>query len=126
MDDLFSKNQFGKILILSAAFFLTAAGFAFAQITVKGTVSDTQSNPLVGVTVMGEGKANGTSTDADGKYAWPGVKKGYTLLYSCIVMAGIRVTVDGTLTTINIALNEDNNFLNEAVVVGYVTQQKAI
>lgn len=104
---------------------MTAAGFAFAQITVKGTVSDTQSNPLVGVTVMVEGTANGTSTDADGKYALPGVKKGSTLLYSCIGMADSRVTFDGTRTTINITLKEDNNFLNEAVVVGYGTQQKA-
>lgn len=50
---------------------LLVAGFsAFAQQhSVKGTVVDSQGNPVIGMTVIEQGTKNGTATGADGNYS---------------------------------------------------------
>ena len=43
---------------------------AMAQMTVKGTVvSESESEPLVGVAILEQGTNNGTITDADGNFS---------------------------------------------------------
>jgi len=125
MNDLFLKTFLEKLMALTTALLSAGSVFVFAQNTVKGTVYDERDNPLVGVTVIVEGTANGTNTDASGGYALAGVKKGDVLHYSCIGLSDVRVTFDGSRSVINVRLKEDANFLNESVVVGYGTQQKA-
>ena len=55
-------------------FFLTvlalfAVSFAWAQnLAVKGTVTDANGDPVIGVYVLLQGSNTGTSTDVDGNY----------------------------------------------------------
>lgn len=39
-----------------------------AQVSVTGTVSDSQNEPLIGASVLVKGTSNGAITDVDGKF----------------------------------------------------------
>lgn len=47
---------------------LAVVGFAHAQQTINGTVTEQSGNTLVGATVVIKGTTNGTITDVEGKY----------------------------------------------------------
>ena len=116
------KNLMYRISLLSAGLFASMA-IAGAQ-QIKGVVSDANGDPLVGVSVFVDGTTIGVSTDADGKYTIdiPDAK-GKTLVFSCIGMATKEILV-GQNTTVNITLEEDTNFLDETVVIGYATVKR--
>ena len=54
-------------LVFSLAFLV--AGFALAQRTVVGQISDNDGSPLIGASVFAKGTDSGTVTDIDGKYS---------------------------------------------------------
>lgn len=116
------KNLMYRISLLSAGLFASMA-IAGAQ-QIKGVVSDANGDPLVGVSVFVDGTTIGVSTDADGKYTIdiPDAK-GKTLVFSCIGMATKEILI-GQNTTVNITLEEDTNFLDETVVIGYATVKR--
>lgn len=58
-----------KKLLLSLSMVLFAVSFAFAQKTVTGTVTDADSDPLIGATVLVKGTSSGTVTDIDGSFS---------------------------------------------------------
>lgn len=89
---------------------------------VKGVVLDGGGEPLIGASVIIQGTLNGTVTDPDGKFeisASPSDR----LVISFIGYEDAVVTASST--DLKITLNEDDKFLEEAVVVGYGTQKKA-
>ncbi|MDR1724287.1 MAG: carboxypeptidase-like regulatory domain-containing protein [Tannerella sp.] len=89
-----------------------------SQRTVTGTVIDAATNePIPGANIVEKGTANGSSTDADGKFTLT-VKENAVLQISFIgyVMQEIPV---GSQTFLNITLQEDAMVLDEVVVVGY-------
>ena len=96
---------------------------AFAQdITVKGTVQDTQGEPLVGATVLVQNSTTGTATDIDGHFTIK-APKGGALIVSYVGYQPIEVYVkDGTPMTIT--LSESNEVLDEVVVLGYGAEQR--
>ena len=56
-----------KILFL---FFVVFAATAYSQdVTITGTVTDANSEPLVGVNVLVKGTTTGAITDIDGNYS---------------------------------------------------------
>ena len=116
------KNLMYRISLLSAGLFASMA-IAGAQ-QIKGVVSDVNGDPLVGVSVFVDGTTIGVSTDVDGKYSIdiPDAK-GKTLVFSCIGMATKEILI-GQNTTVNITLEEDTNFLDETVVIGYATVKR--
>ena len=57
--------------LLAMISFLLIAQFGFAQNMIRGTVYDSQLEPLAGVSVLVEGTTVGTITDADGNYPSP-------------------------------------------------------
>ncbi|MEF2941980.1 MAG: carboxypeptidase-like regulatory domain-containing protein [Phocaeicola dorei] len=68
-----------KILFL---FFVVFAATAYSQdVTITGTVTDANSEPLVGVNVLVKGTTTGAITDIDGNFSVSG-KKGSTLVFS--------------------------------------------
>lgn len=91
---------------------------AFAQ-TVTGTVTDTQKEPLTGVTIVVKGSTLGTMTDLDGNYSIE-AKSSDVLEFSFIGMKTQTVTV-GDKTVINTVLEDDAKMLTETVVIGYGT-----
>lgn len=97
--------------------------FAYAQqsITVKGTVTDTDNNPLIGAAVAVVGTSSGVITDLDGNYTIT-VSPTQSLQFSYVGYEGQTIKVNGR-TTINVQLVEGQQ-LEEVVVIGYGTIKK--
>ena len=109
-------------LLTSLLVLLVAAGSLFAQNRVVGTVRD-GVGPVIGASVMEKGTQNGAVTDLDGNYVIT-VKPGATLVFSSIGYATQEIEV-GNQSTINVLLQEDTEFLDEVVVVGYGTMKRS-
>lgn len=97
---------------------------SFAQIRVTGTATDAATREtLPFITIQLKGTSQGTTTDMDGKYAIDVPRRDVTLVYSYIGYKTLEIVV-GTQTTINVALQEDVEVLDEVVVVGYGVQNR--
>ncbi|MCR5520093.1 MAG: TonB-dependent receptor [Bacteroidales bacterium] len=92
-------------------------------VKVSGQVLDENSVPVVGAYVTEVGTANGTTTDANGKWALTATV-GSTLEVSFLGYVTETVTVNGA-GNITLVLKQDNEFLNESVVIGYGSVKKA-
>ncbi|HBG41270.1 MAG TPA: SusC/RagA family protein [Porphyromonadaceae bacterium] len=90
---------------------------------LRGKVTDSSNNPLIGVNIMEKGTSNGTVTDAEGYFSLS-VPAEATLVVSYIGYATREIPLDGR-NTLEIVLQEDTKLLSEVVVVGYGTQRKA-
>lgn len=110
-----------KILFL---FFLVPL-ISFSQDSViKGQVTDTNGQPIPGVTILVKNTTNGTSSDFDGFYQLTtDINQDTILVFSYVGMTTIEQSINGR-TTINVTLEESAEALEEIVVVGYGAQQK--
>jgi TonB-linked SusC/RagA family outer membrane protein len=90
---------------------------------ITGTVRDVSGEPIPGATVLIEGTSNGTATDIDGKFTLD-VEEGAVLLISFIGYESKRIVI-ANQSTLSITLIEDQSSLEEIVVVGYGTQERA-
>ena len=127
MKEFFSRfrNSLAARTCLWTLFLLLAgAGPAFAQSTVRGTVTDEQGNPLVGVTVVVANSTQGTTTDTKGRYSIAVPKDG-TLEFSYIGMVSQQIPVGGGISALDVVLKEDSARLDEVVVIGYGSQRRA-
>ena len=120
-----------KLFNLIRSLFLTGtlafcATISFAQnVTVKGKVTDSRGEPVVGATVMlSSNNTVGALTDVDGNYSIT-VPSNSSLNFSCVGFASQVIAVQGR-TDINVTLEEDAEFLDETVVIGYGTQKKRL
>ncbi len=82
--------------------------------TISGIISDENSLPLPGATVLVKGTSTGASADFDGKYAIL-AKQGQTLVFSFVGYASKEVVI-GASNTIDVVLKEDATALDEVVV----------
>ena len=109
-----------KLLFL---FFVVFAATAYSQdVTITGTVTDANSEPLVGVNVLVKGTTTGAITDIDGNFSVSG-KKGSTLVFSYIGMLTQEVVYKGT--ALRVVMKDDSKALEEVVVIGYQTVKKS-
>ena len=108
-------------LSLTLCLALAAAVAAFAQTTVKGVVVDA-NGPVIGAAVVEVGTTNGTSTGVDGDFQLT-VRPNATVEVSCIGYA--TQTFPANAVPARILLQEDSEFLEETVVVGYGVQKKS-
>ena len=99
--------------------------YAQEGITVKGTVVDSNGEPLIGATVAVKGKPSVvTVTDLDGNFTLAKVpSQSSTLVFTYVGMSAHEEKV-GSKRTFNVTLAEDA-MLEEVVVVGYGQQKKA-
>lgn len=93
------------------------------QGSVKGTVSD-DFGPVMGASVVVKGTTNGTVTDMDGNFMLEGLKNGDIIHISYIGYLTQEIPYTGQ-ASLNVKLKEDTQKLEEVVVVGFGTQQKA-
>ena len=96
-----------------------AAGQSDAR-TVTGEVVDKNNQPVAGAFVVVSGTQNGTSTDYDGNFSLSRVTSSDVLEISCLGFKTVTVTV-GDQDIFSIVLEDDTNYLDEVVVVGYGT-----
>ena len=90
--------------------------------TIKGTVTDSSGEPIIGATVMETGTQNGVVTDLDGNFTLQNVK-GKTITISYIGMKTQTVQIAGK-TEFSIKLEDETASLNELVVIGYGSVRK--
>jgi len=115
------RNLKKPFLVLT--FIIFSFGCVSAQKTViKGTVTDTNDQLMIGVNVLEKGTSNGTITDFDGNYSLS-VSTSATIVYSYIGYGTIEVNV-GDQSTINVSLIEEAGSLDEIVLVGYGSQKR--
>lgn len=116
-----------RTLFLFSFLLLTVQVMVAQEIEIKGTVtSKVDGLPLPGVNVIVEGASNGVQTNIDGYYSLS-VQIGDILKFSYIGMKTETVTV-GTATTIDMAMEEALESLNEVVVtaLGIKRQKKEL
>jgi len=102
------------------------ASVTFAQVTVKGTVTDKDDNsPLPGVTVIIENTTRGTITDVNGKYELQIDSLGQTLVFKFVGMQTVSMVASGS--TVNAGMSAGVEL--DAVVVtalGISKEKKAL
>lgn len=84
---------------------------------ITGTVtSQSDGEPMIGVSVVIKGTGAGTITDFNGNYSI-NASNGQTLVFSYVGFQDMEVTV--TKRVMNVVLKEDTKLLDEIVVIGY-------
>ena len=107
-----------RSLLLMAGLLFAVASFA-QDLTVKGKVTDTTGETVIGANVTVKGTTNGIITDIDGNYTLSGVKPSSVL----IGYKTQEIPCSGR-KEINVVLSEDAQALDEVVVVGYGSLSK--
>ena len=113
--------------VLMAFALLVPMGAVLAQnISVSGTVTDKNNEPLPGVYVVLQGTKTGTSTDADGSYVLSAPADG-TLLFTSMGMKDVVVPINGK-KVINVTMEEDALMLEDVVVtaLGIKKERKSL
>ncbi len=111
-----------RMLTMAVAFLLAQLNVMAADvITVKGTVIDTNGEPLLGCTVRTSDGTQSTVTDLDGHFMLS-TQQGNTIIISYIGFQSQSVKAASTLT---VTLLEDAHTLNEVVSVGYGTMKRS-
>ncbi|MEZ4993675.1 MAG: TonB-dependent receptor [Saprospiraceae bacterium] len=103
--------------------FLPLSLFSQRQLVTGLVTASSNNEPLIGVSIIEkESQSNGTITDVDGKYSIE-VSSDATLIFSYIGFGVQEIQLNGQ-STINVALVESSETLEEVIVVGYGTQKK--
>lgn len=92
------------------------------NVTIKGTVTDENGEPIIGASVLEKGTNAGVSTDVDGNFSLKVTGKN-PLVVSYIGMDAQEVNITGK-TQVNVVLKENSKVLDEVVVIGYETVRK--
>lgn len=90
--------------------------------TCTGTVLDVKGEPVIGASILITGTTDGGITDIDGTFSIEEVPVGSVLQISCIGFKTQDITWTGG--PVNVILEQDSEFLDEVVVVGFGTQKK--
>lgn len=95
----------------------------FAQTkSIKGVVTDSSGEPLIGVNIVEKGTSNGTVSDLDGKF-FLSVKANSKLSISYVGFRTMEISVSNR-NDLKIVMETDAEILDEVVVVGYGVQKK--
>jgi TonB-linked SusC/RagA family outer membrane protein len=112
-----------KLLLFFALLALMAGGANAQTRPISGTVIDTTSLPLPGVTVSVAGTHNATVTDANGKFTISAAT-GQALQVSFIGYQTARYKITEGQQNLRIVLKTNATDLGEVVVTGYTSEKK--
>ena len=115
--------SFGRIG-LSLTFCLLVQASLMAQFTVSGTVTNTNQETLIGVSVLIVGTTSGTVTDFDGNFSVNIPAGADQLLFSYTGFTSQPVSVSSSTSNLNIVMVEDVMSLDEIVVTGLASSIK--
>lgn len=114
-----------KMICICTAFVLMCTGgaVAYAQggYVVQGVVQD-QTGPVIGASIIEVGTSNGTSSGLDGDYSLTVTGPSAVVEISCI--GYVSRTYEAAMVPQTVTLEEDTEYLDEVVVVGYGTVRK--
>ncbi|MYF41217.1 MAG: TonB-dependent receptor [Rhodothermaceae bacterium] len=91
------------------------------DVTITGTVTDVEGDPLGGATVRVPETFIGTATDVDGNYELTVPDDATILVFSFVGFVTQEVAIEGR-TVIDVMMEEDMAGLEEIIVTGYGTQ----
>ncbi len=91
---------------------------------MKGRVTNSKGEPLIGVTVFVKGGKQGTVTDIDGNFSIRVDNKNETLQFTYVGYKQELVPIKGR-NFIAVTMEEDSHMLNEVVAVGYGVMRKS-
>ena len=97
-----------KLLTIIFAGTISFAGLC--QQTVKGTITDSRGDSVVGAVVINEGLSATTTSDGDGKFEIR-AHEGQVLLFSCLGLNDATVTVKNVDEYLNVVMSVDNVIL---------------
>lgn len=117
---IFLKLEKRRIIEKAVAPILAAAA---TPITITGTVTDENNQPVPGVSIHEKTSKKNTTTDANGRYSIT-VNTGDVLVYNFIGYAAQEVTV-GDKALMNVQLKVQNSQLKEIVAIGYQSVRKS-
>lgn len=106
-------------LIMTA---ISAATYAGNPVTVKGVITDSSGEPLVGATIAVPGTTTGTTADIDGKFTLK-VEDDQTIQVTSVGFQTVKLKI-GKNREFNIVMKDDMQTLKDVVVVGYGTMEK--
>lgn len=95
-----------------------------SDVEITGKVTNVEGDPLIGVSIVEKGSANGIVTDIDGNYRIS-VKPGSILEFSYVGFKKLERPVRKSDNVMNVVLEEDNQLLDEVVVVGYGSMKRS-
>ena len=109
-------------IAVGASSFPIAQSVSEEKITITGTVTDENGEPLIGVSIQVKGTSKGTITDVNGKYTLS-LSPGATISFSYVGMKPMqrKVTKGGQL---NVSMQNDAKMLDEVVAIGYGTMKR--
>ncbi len=93
------------------------------DLTVNGTVSDENNDPIPGATILVKGTTTGTISDIEGQYSIE-AQEDATLVISYVGYLLQEIPVNGR-SVIDISLRLDIRSLQEVIVIGYGSVQKS-
>ncbi|MDP2039709.1 SusC/RagA family TonB-linked outer membrane protein, partial [Algoriphagus sp.] len=121
------RNYLLKLKSLTLALALTIGAIVAVNAqtrSISGTVMDARlGDPVPGATVIVKGTTRGSATDLDGKFTIPLQAGDQVLVISFVGYLTQEIEI-GNQSTITINLQEDVQSLQEAVVIGYGSQDK--
>jgi len=94
-------------------------------ISVQGTVTNENGNPVPGVTIVVKGSTQGTISSTNGSFSFSEVPSDATLVFSFIGMKTQEILVDGQ-SMINVTMEEEAIGIDEVVAIGYGVQKKKL
>ena len=118
-------NLLKMVLLVGVIFSGTSIAAQNANFKVSGKIiSDSDKQPLIGVSVMEKGTTNGTITNFDGEFSL-NTSPNATLVFSYIGYTTQQIAVEKK-AVINVTMTDNNEVLEELVVVGYGTIKKKL
>ena len=116
------KRLHRLLCAISCLVLLCQAAFAQEK-TISGTVTDMTGLPVIGAAVIDvQDRTSGSLTDVDGNFSL-NVSPGSSIEISFMGYKTVTVPV-GEKDFISVVLEDDTEFLEEVVVVGYGTVRK--
>jgi TonB-linked SusC/RagA family outer membrane protein len=112
--------------LTTVAFLWLSVGWAWAQYTVTGNVSDERTGePLIGASIILKGTTSGAITDLDGNYTLnlPGSDQ-REVVFSSIGYLSQTITVSPSMSTLRVQLRQDATNLEEVIVTGLASSVK--
>lgn len=124
LDKVFAGKNLGYNIVSNKSIVIfekTAKGSQKVASVIKGKVIDGNGEPLMGASVMVDGTNNGVVTDLDGRFSF---SAHYGDKLNVAFMGFTTKSVIAAEGDMTITLEEDNQYLDEIVVVGYGSTKK--
>ena len=122
-DFLLRTNSLLRVFVLLFGCFMFTQHVAAQTIEIKGTVVDTNNEPLTGASIRVVGTYTGTTTDFDGNFTLN--VSGDAVIEVTFVGYSTQQIAVNNQRSFNVVLEEDLKSLEEVVVIGYGVAKKS-